>query len=87
MEPEEFAKEVQKELKKELKKLHRQREAVSRRFPLPFALLIATGAVCTWVGISRLVDKVDYLHRNPILLVVVGVTILIITGSIYRKLN
>lgn len=67
-------------------KLAEHRDSAFSRFPLLFALLGTFGLVATLYGFERLIDKVDWLADNPVVLLGTGLIVLIITGSLYKKL-
>jgi len=67
-------------------KLASGRNSTFARFPLLFTLLGAFGVVATLYGFERLIDKIDLLADNPFILLASGVLILILTGSLYKKL-
>ena len=64
-----------------------KRESAFERFPLIFTLLGAFGLVATFYGFERLIDQVDFLSRNPFILLGTGLFTLIVTGTLYDKLN
>lgn len=68
-------------------KLGQKKQAAFNRFPLVFTLLGAFGLVATFYGFERLIDKVQYFSDNPLALLITGVSILILTGSLYKKLQ
>lgn len=70
-----------------VQKLVQKKESVFQRFPLLFTMLGAFGLVATFYGFERLIDRVDLLAENPFILLGVGVSILVITGSLYKKLG
>jgi len=70
-----------------LRLLREERTRVQKRFPLPFALAATVGAAATLSGINKMIDEVDFLVNNPIILVIVGLLILIVTGAAYKKLG
>lgn len=63
------------------------RKAFYRRFPVIFTLLVAIGAVLTFLGLEQLILQTSFLRDNPLLMVVVGVTILVFTGKLLKKLG
>lgn len=67
-------------------KLTSGRNSAFARFPLLFTLLGSIGVVATFYGFERLIDKIDLLADNPFILLASGVLILILTGSLYKKL-
>lgn len=67
--------------------LAKRRKAVFARFPLVFTLLGSFGLVATFYGFERLIDRIQLFSDYPIILLGTGVTILIFTGTLYRKLQ
>jgi hypothetical protein len=66
--------------------LRKEKQDSFKRFPLVFTLLTAFGVVITYNGIHGLIEKVDWLNRNPAIPLVVGILILLFTGTLYKKL-
>jgi hypothetical protein len=71
---------------KVLRKMQKERRVAFKRFPVIFTLLVTFGTVITFSGISRLIAKVPVLYNNPIITLLVGVLILLFTGTLYKKL-
>lgn len=67
--------------------LREEREKTKQKFPLFYALTATFGLVATISGFGKWIDHVDFLRENPIVLIVIGVTILIVTGTAYRKIS
>lgn len=63
------------------------RKSVLERFPILFALLTTAGVVITFLGIELLVVEWTWLYSKPWLVLAVGVAILAITGSLFKKLG
>jgi hypothetical protein len=63
------------------------RKTAFRRFPVLFTLLAATGVAAVFMGLESLIIKIPLLRDNPSLMLVFGITILIITGTLYKKLD
>jgi uncharacterized integral membrane protein len=70
-----------------IKKVVNQPRSSLQRFPLLFTLLAAFGLVATFYGFEGIIDRIDILADNPIILLGVGVSILAITGTLYKKLG
>jgi len=68
------------------KKFVEKQQNAFKRFPLLFTMLAAFGVVITYNGIHDLVQKVDWLNRNPVVTLIVGILILLFTGTLYKKL-
>jgi len=67
-------------------RLRQDKQNSFRRFPMLFTLFTACGVVITYNGIHGLIEKVDWLSRNPEISLVVGILILLFTGTLYKKL-
>ncbi len=83
-----FEQNKQKEIT--LESLHRlieQRKSVFRRFPLVFTLLGTFGVVCTFYGFNKILAKIPLIAHNPYIALVIGVIILLFTGTLYKKLG
>lgn len=63
------------------------RDRAAVKFPLVFGLLASFGLVATFYGFEALLNKIDWLRDNPWLMLLVGVSTLIATGTAYKKLN
>ena len=59
---------------------------VLERFPFVFLGLSTFGAVMIFYGFEKIIDRIPFLYDKPILMLVLGFTILILTGALYRKL-
>ncbi len=59
----------------------------AQRFPLAFGLAASFGLVSTFYGFEGLINRVDWLQNNPWLVLCVGVSVLMATGTAYKKLN
>ena len=70
-----------------LERLTRKRDSAFKRYPLVFTLLGTFGLVSTLYGVQHLFDKVPLLANNPILAFLVGLAILFLTGTLYKKLG
>ena len=68
-------------------KLGQTRQRVFDRFPLLFTMLASFGLVATFYGFERVIDEIDFFADNPYILLATGLGILIITGTIYKKLQ
>ena len=70
-----------------IKKVVDERTRVETKFPLVFGLTATFGLVSVLYGFEKIIDQIDILANNPWILLVVGLTLLLITGAAYRKLN
>lgn len=57
------------------------------RYPITFALLIIFGATMVSQGIKDLLSEIHFLKSSPFVMLGIGLLILIITGTLYKKLD
>jgi hypothetical protein len=67
-------------------KFSKSKKNAFTRYPLLFALLAAFGLVITNDGIQGVISKVDWLNNNPYITLIIGLVILLFTGTLYKKL-
>ena len=60
---------------------------VFSRYPLIFALLIVFGVTMVTQGIKDMLLKISLFQNNPFVMFVMGIIVLIITGTLYKKLK
>jgi hypothetical protein len=60
---------------------------VFSRYPLTFALLVVFGATLVSQGMKDLLLQIYFFQNKPLVMLISGIVILIITGTLYRKLN
>ena len=63
------------------------RKSVLERFPILFSLLVTFGVSATFLGFEKIIAQIGFLDRNPILVLILGVGILALTGTLYKKLK
>ncbi len=57
------------------------------RYPMTFALLIVFGVVMVTEGLKQLILEISFLKGNPFTMLLAGLLVLLITGTLYKKLN
>ncbi|MDO8590243.1 MAG: hypothetical protein Q7R69_03145 [bacterium] len=62
-------------------------QSVFKRYPLTFALLALFGAVAVSEGVKGIIRSVLIFENNPWYLFLIGLVILIFTGTLYKKLD
>jgi hypothetical protein len=67
-------------------KLSKGKQTAFMRYPLMFSLLAAFGLVITNDGIQGIISKVHLLNNNPYITLIIGMLILLFTGTLYKKL-
>jgi fumarate reductase subunit C len=60
---------------------------VFARYPLTFALLIVFGVVMVTDGMKELLLQIPFLRNSPLVMILGGIVVLAITGTLYKKLN
>ena len=60
---------------------------VFTRYPLTFSLLGTFGVVFIIHGIEKIIEKIPFLHNQPVLVLAIGIFILIFTGNLYRRIS
>jgi hypothetical protein len=73
--------------KKLLQLLSKHRDHAAKKFPLGFALIATFGLVATLQGFQKLIERIPLLAHNPWISLAVGVSTLIASGAVYRKLG
>ena len=63
------------------------RDSTFKRFPFIFMFLSTFGLVATIYGFEKVIDQIDFFSDNPLMVLIVGVAILVLTGSLYKKLS
>tara|TARA_B100000745_G_scaffold299771_1_gene251434 strand:+ start:1412 stop:1693 length:282 start_codon:yes stop_codon:yes gene_type:complete len=62
------------------------RRSVFERFPILFLLLVTFGVVAIFFGFEQLIAQTPYLSERPLLVLSIGITVLVGTGTLYKKL-
>lgn len=62
------------------------RSSAFRRFPILFTLLVAFGVSAVMFGFEQFFLDVPLFNNNPLFVLLGGVLILILTGTLYKKL-
>ena len=63
------------------------RKNVIKRFPVIFLLLVSLGFTATISGLEQLLLKINFLQSNPAVMLIIGIALLILTGTLYKKLG
>ena len=63
------------------------RKSLLKRFPVAFSLLVTFGVATTFLGFEQLVLRVPFLYERPLVMLVIGIGILSLTGTLYKKLG
>jgi hypothetical protein len=63
------------------------RTSAFERFPTLFTLLASLGVVATMRGLDLLLQAMPSVYHSPLLLLGFGIGILVLTGTLYKKLG
>jgi len=63
------------------------RQSILKRFPIMFSLLATFGVTTTFLGFEKLVARIPFLEAHPVVMLIVGISILATTGTLYKKLK
>ena len=63
------------------------RESILKRFPTLFGFLVTIGATATFLGLEQIIMSMPWLHDRPYVIFGIGVSFLILTGRLYKKLR
>lgn len=76
------------EVTAELNKLfHKKSRPFLYRYPVLFALFVIFGATLVSQGIKELIFEVPFFNGHPFVMLIVGILVLIITGTLFKKLD
>ncbi|MEK7134216.1 MAG: hypothetical protein AAB805_02090 [Patescibacteria group bacterium] len=67
--------------------MQRRGRSVFGRYPLLFSLLATFGVVLVLHGFDRLVENIPFLNDRPVLLLLAGIIILSLTGTLYKRIE
>jgi hypothetical protein len=70
-----------------LRKIELGRGRLKNKFPIVFTLAGTFGLVATFYGFQEIINRIEWLRDNPLLILIVGITTLVITGRLYQKLD
>lgn len=63
------------------------RQSVFRRFPITFTLLVTFGVAATFFGTERIIAEIAWINERPYAIFLIGITLLAVTGRLYKKLG
>lgn len=63
------------------------RTSVLKRYPVLFSLLTVFGLAATYYAFEKILGQYEVLNNNPWLILILGITILTFTGTIYKKME
>lgn len=75
---------VEKELETVLQPVQKTAFA---RFPILFMLATTFGVSCTIFSFERILMEISYVYERPFIMLIIGVGVLTLTGTLYKKLS
>ena len=63
------------------------RSTLAKRYPTFFSLMATFGVAATFLGFEQLLLEFSLLERYPLLIFILGIGILTLTGTLYKKLQ
>ena len=63
------------------------RDSSFARFPVVFVFMTTFGLVATLYGFEKVIDQIDFFSNNPVMVLVAGISVLAITGTLFKKLT
>jgi hypothetical protein len=63
------------------------RSTFAKRYPTLFSLLATLGVAMTFLGVEQVLLASSLLEQYPVLILAIGIGILILTGTLYKKLT
>lgn len=63
------------------------RQGLFKRFPTAFLMAGTFGLVATMTGIEQILIRTELLQNHPWIILSLGIGILMLTGTLYRKLG
>lgn len=85
--PEQVIEQVEKTVKRVDAVVEPVRKTALERFPTTFLLLVTVGVTAVFTGIEALFLQVPVFTAHPELVLIIGVLILLLTGTLYKKLK
>ena len=77
-------KEVEKFTQRVNDYMEQRGRSVLARYPLLFSLLGTFGFVSVLYGFEKVIDQIPFFRNNPLLILLMGLGILVFTGSLYK---
>lgn len=85
--PTELIKRESEAIRLKEQKVVKIQKTYAQKYPILFALGGAFGLVATFYGFEKLIDKFGLFSDNPWILLGLGLTMLVLTGTFYNKLK
>lgn len=63
------------------------RRSAARRYPVLFVISVTLGVSATFYGFERLLAGIEIFDQHPALILLFGLGVLVVTGTLYKKLS
>jgi uncharacterized integral membrane protein len=63
------------------------RTSVLKRFPVIFSLLVTFGVATTYYAFEKILSQYEILNQYPWLILMLGLSVLAFTGTLYKKIG
>lgn len=63
------------------------RQSVLKRYPVLFSMIGVFGVATTYYGFEKILSQYALLNNHPWLILLLGVSVLAFTGTLYKKLQ
>jgi len=63
------------------------RRSVFDKFPILSVLMVSFGVTTTFLGFERVLVSFTWINERPFIILAIGITTLVLTGTLYKKLN
>ncbi len=57
------------------------------KYPITFSMLVLFGIVSVMHGFESIIEIIPFLNQHPIYVFFIGIIILVLTGTLYKRLN
>jgi hypothetical protein len=62
-----------------------RRNTYAKRYPTSTAIVAILGVILTYYGVENLINNSDYLSEHPIVILVMGIFLLVVTGRLIKQ--
>lgn len=63
------------------------RTSLLKRFPVLFTLVVTFGVAATFFGFERILMEIPSIYNHPWIMLALGIGVLTVTGTLYKKLG
>lgn len=67
--------------------IERRSTPVLKRYPILFGTLSLFGFVLVVYGFEKVADSIPFINEQPLLILLLGVFLLLLTGTLYKQIG